>query len=76
MAEGNAVEVCPRELAALIGVDDLDANRIDRTRNLMDTHLPDALVTGHEPLIAGLALPDPDDRHVLAAQFTTAPALL
>lgn len=46
---------------------DLDASRIDRTRNLMDTYLPDALVTGHEPLIAGLTLPDPDDRHVLAA---------
>ena len=27
----------------------------------------DCLVTGHEPLIDGLALPDPDDRHVLAA---------
>lgn len=27
----------------------------------------DCLVTGHEPLIGGLTLPDPDDRHVLAA---------
>jgi hypothetical protein len=27
----------------------------------------DCLVTGHEPLIDGLVLPDPDDRHVLAA---------
>lgn len=25
------------------------------------------MVTGYEPLIGGLALPDPDDRHVLAA---------
>ncbi len=25
------------------------------------------LVTGHEPLAEGLKLPDPDDRHVLAA---------
>jgi hypothetical protein len=33
----------------------------------MDAHIPDALVTGHEPMIAALALPDPDDRHVLAA---------
>lgn len=24
-------------------------------------------MTGHEPLIEGLKLPDPDDRHVLAA---------
>jgi predicted nucleic acid-binding protein len=28
---------------------------------------PEALVTGYEPIIAGLTLPDPDDRHVLAA---------
>ena len=28
---------------------------------------PEALVTGHESLIKGLDLPDPDDRHVLAA---------
>jgi hypothetical protein len=27
----------------------------------------DCLVTGYEPLVAGLELPDPDDRHVLAA---------
>jgi PIN domain len=27
----------------------------------------DCLVTGYEPLIGGLVLPDPDDRHVLAA---------
>jgi hypothetical protein len=26
-----------------------------------------AVVTGHEPLIGALHLPDPDDRHVLAA---------
>jgi hypothetical protein len=29
--------------------------------------VPDSLVTGYQPLIAGLALPDADDRHVLAA---------
>jgi phosphohistidine phosphatase SixA len=46
---------------------DLDAKRIIRTRQLMDEHIPDALVTGHEPRIAGLTLPDAGDRHVLAA---------
>src|SRR5882762_11705405 len=34
---------------------------------LMDLHAADALVTGYEDLIEGLELPDPDDRHVLAA---------
>jgi predicted nucleic acid-binding protein len=45
----------------------LDARRVARTRQLMDAHIPDALVTGYEPLIAELTLPDPNDRHVLAA---------
>ena len=34
---------------------------------LMDLHASDALVSGFEDLIEGLRLPDPDDRHVLAA---------
>ncbi len=34
---------------------------------LMDLHATDALVAGYEGLIDGLHLPDPDDRHVLAA---------
>jgi len=46
---------------------DLDARRIAKTRELMDAKLSSALVTGYEPLIGGLTLPDPDDRHVLAA---------
>ena len=33
----------------------------------MQDHFPEALVTGHEPLVSALDLPDPDDRHVLAA---------
>ena len=33
----------------------------------MNGALPRALVTGYEPLVEQLALPDPDDRHVLAA---------
>ena len=45
----------------------LNPVRIARTRQLMDAHIPDALVTGYESRIAGLTLPDPDDRHVLAA---------
>ena len=33
----------------------------------MDREAEDAIVTGYQPLIERLALPDPDDRHVLAA---------
>jgi hypothetical protein len=46
---------------------DIDPARIARTRHLMMMHLPDALVSGHEPLIDALKLPDPGDGHVLAA---------
>lgn len=38
-----------------------------RLRRLMDTHARDANVTGYEPLIESIELPDPDDRHVVAA---------
>jgi hypothetical protein len=46
---------------------DLTAEQLDRTSSLMDRAMPDAVVTGYESLIAGLVLPDADDRHVLAA---------
>jgi hypothetical protein len=40
---------------------------LERTRDLMDSATRDALVTGYTYLIPSLSLPDPDDRHVLAA---------
>ena len=46
---------------------DLRRDKLERTRMFMDKHAVDALVTGYEDLIPGLHLPDPDDRHVLAA---------
>jgi hypothetical protein len=46
---------------------DLTREQLDRTRNLMDSHVGDCLVTGYEELIPALTLPDADDRHVLAA---------
>jgi predicted nucleic acid-binding protein len=46
---------------------DLTAAQLQRTRDLMNTAVPDCLVTGYEPIEPGLALPDPDDRHVLAS---------
>jgi hypothetical protein len=33
----------------------------------MDESVPDCLVTGYEPVIARIRLPDPNDRHVVAA---------
>ena len=42
----------------------------------MQLALPDAEVEGFEPLIATLSLPDPDDRHVLAAAVHTGAELI
>lgn len=44
-----------------------DRAALERTRDLMDKATRDCVVVGYEPLIPGLSLPDPDDRHVLAA---------
>jgi hypothetical protein len=46
---------------------DLTSGQLDRTSALMDRAIPDALVSGYEAIISDLNLPDPDDRHVLAA---------
>ncbi|MGL6134948.1 MAG: PIN domain-containing protein [Prochlorococcaceae cyanobacterium] len=46
---------------------DLSRAQLERTRSLMNVHVRDALVDGYQPLIPALELPDPDDRHVLAA---------
>ena len=46
---------------------DLIREKLERTRMLMDQHATDALVTGYQDLIPSLQLPDPNDRHVLAA---------
>jgi hypothetical protein len=48
-----------------------DRATLERTRDLMDKAVRDCLVTGYEPLIPALALPDDGgDRHVLAAAIT------
>ena len=46
---------------------DLAPEKLDRTRSLMSTAVRDWRITGYEPLVDTLKLPDPDDRHVLAA---------
>jgi predicted nucleic acid-binding protein len=46
---------------------DLKPHALARTRELMKEAVPDCMVNGHETMIDALLLPDPDDRHVLAA---------
>jgi predicted nucleic acid-binding protein len=46
---------------------DLTEAKLNRTRELMGTAVRDWRVTNYEPLTDALQLPDPDDRHVLAA---------
>ncbi len=47
---------------------ELDRVRLERVATLMNAAVSASLVTGHESLEASLTeLPDPDDRHVLAA---------
>jgi hypothetical protein len=50
---------------------DITQHQLDRIRALMDAHVRDCLVSGYESLIPSLSLPDPDDRHVLAAAITS-----
>ena len=51
-------------------------DRLARTRALMDEAVEDCLVTGYEPLIGGVDLPDPNDRHVLAAAIRAGAQLI
>ena len=51
---------------------DLTRDQLSRTRELMNRHGGACLVTGYEPLIPTLILPDEGDRHVLAAAITAA----
>jgi predicted nucleic acid-binding protein len=46
---------------------DVPAEKLERLRRLMNSSIRDCLVRGFEPLIEAVKLPDPDDRHVLAA---------
>ncbi|MBB4189580.1 putative nucleic acid-binding protein [Sinorhizobium terangae] len=45
----------------------LPMERLEATRDRMKAVLPEADVGNYRPLVASLKLPDPDDRHVLAA---------
>lgn len=55
---------------------DLTLNQLERTRDLMNMHVRDCLVTGHEALIPTLSLPDSNDHHVLAAAIFTSASII
>lgn len=55
---------------------DITAAQLERTRRLMDRVSDDCLVTGYEKHIAALTLPDPEDRHVLAAAIEAKAAII
>ncbi len=46
---------------------DLKREQLNQTKELMNAHVRDCLITEYEPLIESLTLPDANDRHVLAA---------
>lgn len=46
---------------------DLIREQLTRTKDLMNAHVRDSVVTGYENSISSLNLPDAGDRHVLAA---------
>ena len=45
----------------------LERASVERRRDNMNAAVPDAKVSGYEHRIEGIAFPDPDDRHVVAA---------
>ena len=42
-------------------------DQLDKLQGSMTSAFPDAEVTGYEPFVGSIELPDPDDRHVVAA---------
>ncbi len=46
---------------------DLSRVRLERTRDLMNEHILDSLVTDYKDLIPNIELPDANDRHIVAA---------
>jgi hypothetical protein len=50
--------------------------RLQNTRRLIDDALPAAMVTGYKHHVAAVHLPDPDDRHVVAAGIAAGATLI
>ena len=50
--------------------------RLQITRKLMNDALPDATVTDYQAHLEAITLPDPDDRHVVAAAITAGASVI
>ena len=55
---------------------DLKRIQLERTRELMNIHIRDCLVDGYNHLIPSLKLPDPNDRHILAAAIHSSTSII
>lgn len=55
---------------------DLTMKQLERTRFLMNANVRDCLVEGYEKFIPALTLPDPNDRHVLAAAIRSSASVI
>lgn len=58
------------------GVPGIPIERLQITRKLMNDALPDATVTGYQAHIEAITLPDPDDRHVVAAAIAAGASII
>lgn len=54
----------------------LKREQLMRIRQMMDENTRDCLVTGYDSLINDLSLPDPNDRHVLAAAISSSASII
>lgn len=54
----------------------LTQKQLDRTVAMINNAVEDCLITGYEHIIEGLKLPDPNDRHVLAAAIRAGAAAI
>jgi len=50
--------------------------RLQATRRLMNDALPGATVVGYQDLVPTVSLPDPDDRHVVAAAIAAGASII
>ncbi|MBK1633524.1 PIN domain-containing protein [Thiohalocapsa halophila] len=55
---------------------DIPPGKLEAVAEQINDAVPDCLVTGYEHIVDGLDLPDPDDRHVLAAAIRAGAAAI